>query len=189
MKPWITEICEGLKRVLSLPAVQDIILRVIARILFGSPRDALLSAWPYKIRDPEYIRREVIRLNLPRREGFDTQSKEEWATIYNGWGPDSWPYALRAVITWSERYVEALAGPHDDIYAHSDGTPEGWKVAMQNWIIGNPIVLNDKFPMSKWWLWPMRAATWIKAEAAIAALEKWSFSAWVSAHEGNGCFG
>jgi len=181
MKPWMKTILDYAKKALANPAVQQAILQLVSRVLFGSPARAMASDHRCKISDPEWIRREVQRLNLKRSARFDCLAKEDWAKVWNGWGPDSWPYVLRAVITWMERYLEVVAGPHDEWYDQSDGTPETWRIVMDQWTSNTHLALNDKFPMSAWYLWPMRAATWVKAKAAIALLEKWSFSAWVSA--------
>ena len=153
------------------------IVDLLDRYLFGRPPPRGMA--PPRISDPEFIRSEVMRLNLRRRDGFDSQTPAEWAAVYNGWGPDAWPDALRSVMTWVAGSLEVLAGPHDDRFAHSDGTHAGWRVSMDEWIANTRTVLDDKYPLSSWRLWPRRAAVWAKAKAAIAVLEKHSYLAWV----------
>lgn len=155
------------------------IVDLLDRYLFGRPPPRGMA--PPRISDPEFIRSEVMRLNLRRRDGFDSQTPAEWAAVYNGWGPDAWPDALRSVMTWVAGSLEVLAGPHDDRFAHGDGTHAGWRVSMDEWIANTRLVIADRYPASAWRLWPRRAIVTVKAAAASAVLEKYSYAAWVDA--------
>ena len=157
-------------------SLRMLFLEAVIRLLFSARTDRRC-----KISSSDSVRKEVLRLNLLRSDTFDSRSPAEWAGIWNGWGPDNWPASVRTVITWAEREMEAVAAPHDEWYARSDGSYVTWRRVMNEWISNTSIVLADRYPIRKAYLWPKRAWVWSKARVAISALELGSYLAWVSA--------
>lgn len=129
----------------------------------------------------EIVRKEVLRLNLSRSESFDKLSKAQFAAIYNGYGPDSWPDKLRSAITAIYDNWEPLAAVHDVDFHFSDGTRKVWLEATARWGINASLALSDRYPMRKPWLWPARAIAWAKLRASYRALQVGSWGAWENA--------
>ena len=130
----------------------------------------------------EKVRREIVRLDLSRPAGFDRLTHSQFAAIYNGYGPDSWPAEIRAAITWIYDNWEPIAGVHDVDFYLSDGTRKGWLEATARWEINISIALDARYPLSKPWLYPARLVAWLKLRAAYRALQVGSWYAWVDAH-------
>lgn len=129
----------------------------------------------------EHVRQEVLRLDLSRAPAFDLLTPAQFAAIYNGYGPDSWPASLRAAITAIYDNWEPLAAVHDVDFYHADGSRKGWMEATARWGINASIALSDRYPMRKPWLWPARAVAWAKLRASYRALQLGSWDAWVAA--------
>ena len=129
------------------------------------------------------VRREVMRLDLSRPGIFDAITDYDFAEIYNGYGPDSWPEKLRAAITWVYRNFKPLAAVHDVEFEFSDGTRIGWLISLHRWHDNSVILLNDRYPLSKFWLVLFRANAWGKLRASYAALKCGSWGAWQAAYE------
>ncbi len=133
------------------------------------------------IRHVRALRSEIKRMNLSRQPAFDNMSDYELAKIYNGYGPDSWPVAIRDAVTWCYDNWEVLALIHDLDFHLSDGTRRGWMEATARWQINGSLALSDRYPMRKFWLWPARMIAWAKLRASLRALQLCSWPAWVSA--------
>lgn len=133
--------------------------------------------------DAVMIRAEVLRLNLERPESFDRLSDVELDAIYNGFGPDAWPESLRAVATWWYRHFEPSAGIHDVEYEFSTGSKEDWSAADGRFGRNNSVILADRYPLRKFWLWPERAAAWVKKDLADRLLAVGGWEAYEAAFE------
>ena len=127
------------------------------------------------------IRKEVVRLNLSRTPQFDALTDHELAVIYNGYGPDSWPVAIRDAVTWIYRHWTALALIHDVDFHFSDGTRRSYLEATARWAINYSLALSDRYPMTKPWLYPARAWAWTKLRLSLRALQLGSWPAWQEA--------
>lgn len=127
------------------------------------------------------VRREVFRLNLSRPPVFDELTDREFASIYNGYGPDSWPQSLRSAITHIYDNWEPLAAIHDVDFDRSDGTRRGWLEATARWGINATLALSARYPIRKWWLLPARAVAWAKLRLSYRALQLGSWGAWEDA--------
>lgn len=141
-----------------------------------------IAAYAAPLTEAEAVRREVIRLNLSRPPVFDTLTPAEFAAVYNGYGPDSWPTEIRAAVTWIYDNWEPIAGVHDVDFHLSDGTRKGWLEATARWEINISLALEARYPLSKPWLYPARVIAWLKLRAAYRALQVGSWCAWVDAH-------
>ena len=129
------------------------------------------------------VRASVIALDLSRPAVFDTMSPAQFAAIYNGYGPDDWPAGLRAAISHIyEKWLE-LAGVHDTDFNFSDGTVKGWREATARWEINISLMLDARYPLRKFWLWPARTAAWLKLRASYRALQIGSWGAWTDANK------
>jgi len=168
------------KVVLLNPRTREELADIVATI-FGAL--AARGEAPRKISSPEAVRAQAVELNLLRPAWFDTQTPAEWAAVWNGYGPDSWPAWMRSAVTWIYRYQEVVAAPHDSWFSRSDGTRATWLLVMDQWIANARAVLAVRFPLWKVWLLGRRALEWGKLEAAIAVLKAGSFDAWVEAHQ------
>lgn len=140
-----------------------------------------IAAYAAPLTEAEAVRREVIRLNLSRPAVFDTLTASEFASIYNGYGPDSWPDGLRKAITWIYDNWTTLAGVHDVDFHFSDGTLTGWLEATARWEINASLALEARYPLRKPWLYPARLIAWAKLRASYRALQLGSWGAWVDA--------
>jgi len=134
------------------------------------------------------VRSDVLRLNLSRPVCFDAIPCQEFASIYNGYGPDSWPQSLRSAITWIYDNWEPLAAVHDVDFDRSDGTRKGWLEATARWEINGTLALSDRYPMRKPWLWPARAIAWTKLRLSYRALQLGSWGAWEDAYKRSATF-
>lgn len=143
---------------------------------------AQIAAYAAPLTEAEVVRREVIRFNLSRPLIFDLLTPAEFAAIYNGYGPDSWPASLRAAITWIYDNWTVLAGVHDVDFHFSDGTEKGWLEATARWGINASLALEARYPLRKPWLYPARVIAWLKLRASYRALQLGSWGAWVDAH-------
>lgn len=130
----------------------------------------------------EGARLKAIELDLERPPIFDTLTEQEFESIYNGIGPDSWCDELRACMTFIYRNFRTLPAVHDVCYAYSDGTRETWELVTQQWTRNTHKCLDNRYPLHKPWLWPLRMIAWVKLQASIQALEHFSYGAYVTAH-------
>lgn len=129
------------------------------------------------------VRASIIALDLSRPPVFDRLTDEQFAAIYNGYGPDDWPPAIRAAITHIyDRWLE-LAGVHDVDFNFSDGTVRGWREATARWSVNCSLMLDARYPLRKVWLWPVRTAAWLKLRASLRALQVGSWGAWSDCHK------
>ena len=134
-----------------------------------------------QVKDAIAVRKEILRLDLSRLPQFDALTDYEFAAIYNGYGPDSWPEAIRDAVTWIYRNWKTLAGVHDVDFHFSDGTRKGFLEATERWSINYSLALSDRYPMSKPWLYPARSWAWTKLCLSLRALQLGSWGAWQSA--------
>lgn len=128
---------------------------------------------------------EIIRLNLHRIKGFDEISKMEFARIYNGCGPDSWPEEMRDIMTWIYRYFKPVMGVHDVEFDQGDGTTASWLITQDHWKKNLSIVLADRFPIWKVWRLARRAFEWAKARFAYRALGVFAYNVYVESSKKN----
>ena len=126
-------------------------------------------------------RADVLRIDLSRSPRFDRLTEDEFAEIYNGYGPDSWPQSIRAAVTWIYRNFEPLAAVHDVDFHFSDGSKKGWLEATSRWAVNISLMLDDRYPISRWWTLPVRAYAWAKLRASWRALQIGSWPAWTNA--------
>ena len=134
-----------------------------------------------QIKEVVAIRKEVVRLNLSRPPHFDALTDIDLAKIYNGYGPDSWPEAIRDAVTWFYRHWVVLAIIHDVDFHFSDGTRRSYLEATARWSINYSLALSDRYPMTKPWLYPARAWAWAKLRLSLRALQLGSWPAWQEA--------
>ena len=134
-----------------------------------------------QVMDVVAIRKEVERINLSRPPHFDALTDIDLAKIYNGYGPDSWPAAIRAAVTWIYRHWKTLALIHDVDFHFSDGTRRSYLEATARWNINYSLALSDRYPMTKPWMYPARAWAWTKLRLSLRALQLGSWPAWQEA--------
>lgn len=107
---------------------------------------------------------------LQRLPVFDTLTSQEFAKIYNGYGPDKWPSAMRAVISWIFGMFPEVSGEHDIGFFYSDGTRKGFEATIKRWKKNSSIMLNVRYPMSSPSLYIHRAVAWGKLYLARKAI-------------------
>lgn len=127
------------------------------------------------------VHAEIIRLNLQRHAKFDALTVEQFAQIYNGIGPDSWPTELREVMTAIYYDFAELPGVHDVDYFFSDGTREGWQATQDRWLWNGKKVLNARYPLWQFWNYKLRAIAWAKVLSSYEVLKLASFPVYQSA--------
>lgn len=101
---------------------------------------------------------------------FETLTSEEFAHIYNGYGPDKWPSAMRKVLSWIFRNFPEVAGVHDVDYHFSTGTRKGFEATIRRWRDNASIMLNARYPLSSPSLYLHRACAWGKLYLARKAI-------------------
>lgn len=127
----------------------------------------------------------AARLDAPR--SFWEASEEAIAAVYNGAGPDEfngWPRwflvrvfgdryaddAGRAMLTqFLNLYWKAFV-IHDWRYAVADGTLLGFVEANEEMRRNMKKLLNQAYPLSRVWTWPLRARWYLRLRAAYAAV-------------------
>lgn len=123
----------------------------------------------------------IRELGLKRPPWFDFLSLDEIRGVYNGYGPDSWPKALRAVMTWIYRNFRELAVIHDLQFDRSLGTEAGWRETQDFWRHNCSLLLSDVYPMRRVWAWPARSVAWTKLQLSCVMLERYGYAAYVAA--------
>ena len=123
----------------------------------------------------------IIALDLKRDPRFDELGPSLFAEIYNGYGPDCFPSAARAALTWVYRNFRELAGVHDVDYYFSDRTRAGWLVTQERWRLNIDILLDDVYPRSRWWARLTRAYARRKLMLAYRVLWAASYPLYVGA--------
>lgn len=103
-------------------------------------------------------------------EQFDSLSSMEFSRIYNGYGPDKWPSALRKVLTWIFGNFPEVAGVHDVDYYFSTGTRRGFEATIRRWKANASIMLGARYPLSSPSLYIHRAIAWGKLYLARKAI-------------------
>lgn len=137
----------------------------------------------YSIQFCEQVRTSALCLCMSALPQFWRVSSMRLAEIMNGCGPDSWTDSMRAVASWVYRnYPEGIA-IHDFDFEHSDGLESTLETVNRRFWDNNKKKLDTLYPMTKWWLAPVRAWAWSKLEFAFFALKNGSEDAWLSAHE------
>jgi hypothetical protein len=117
------------------------------------------------------------------RPDFWGTSAMRLAEVMNGCGPDSWTDGMRAFASWVYRnYPEAIA-IHDWDFEHSDGILATLQVVNDRFHSNNKLKLDSLYPLSKPWLYPIRAWAWSKLQFAFVALKNGSEPAWIDAHK------
>lgn len=101
---------------------------------------------------------------------FRLLTDKEFAYIYNGYGPDSWPKELRGALTWIFGNFKEVAGCHDVEFFFSQGTKQGFKTTVTHWKKNTSIMLNDRYPLSSPSLWVHRSIAWTKLYLARRAI-------------------
>ena len=110
-------------------------------------------------------------------------SADDLAGVFNGCGPDAWSSDLREKLTWIYRNYPEMIAVHDWRFMFSDGNLDTLRKVNDEFIANGKIKLNALYPLSKPWLYPVRAWAWCKIEIAYAALVKGSEESWKSAFE------
>ncbi len=116
------------------------------------------------------LREECKKYNLDVPDYFYALEDKKLEAIWNGYGPDDWPSFLRSFITYIYRNFECAALPHDVRFEYSDGSIEGCKIANAEMFKNLKKLLNQIYPWSKPWLYPLKLVAWVKIEGAIKAL-------------------
>lgn len=121
---------------------------------------------------------------LCKKYGLDAVP-EFWAAsevrlheIYNGAGPDWMPEWGREILTAFLRLFKAAFVIHDFDYDRSDKSLVNFHRANLRMLVNMKKILDKEYPFKKFWLWPVRAKWWIRANAAYKACEKFGLSAW-----------
>ena len=136
----------------------------------------------YSITKCEAVRLSARVLRMDARIDFWGTSAMRLAEVMNGCGPDSWTDSMRAFASWVYRnYPEAIA-IHDWDFEHSDGNLDTLVIVNNRFNANNKLKLESLYPLSKPWLYPIRAWAWGKLQFAFVALKNGSESAWVDAH-------
>ena len=120
---------------------------------------------------------------MDAREDFWTATPAELAVILNGCGPSSWSDSLRDCASWVYRNFPEAIAVHDFDYEYADGVIATLVKVNQRFHDNNVKKLDFLYPLSKPWLYPIRAMAWLKVQFAFFALKNGSESAWISAHE------
>jgi len=137
----------------------------------------------YTIRHCEAVRLSARLLRMVARPDFWGTSAMRLAEVMNGCGPDSWTDGMRAFASWVYRnYPEAIA-IHDWDFEHSDGILATLQVVNDRFHSNNKLKLDSLYPLSKPWLYPIRAWAWSKLQFAFVALKNGSEPAWIDAHK------
>jgi len=134
-----------------------------------------------KMPSPSFVFAECKRLKLLASEQFYTLTEMDFASFWNGMGPNSWSGTLREFV--SDRLPEILpcSGPHDEWFTHSDGTHDTWKRTMDEWKTNSSICINDAYPIGRVWAYHKRTVAWVKAQIVIQVLEATSRVYWIAA--------
>jgi hypothetical protein len=137
----------------------------------------------YTQEEIERIRNSAKRLCMIADPRYYNSELSDLVQVCNGYGPDMWSDSLRGTATWLYRNFPEAASIHDWDFKFSDGKPETLRVVNMRFRENNKTKLNSIYPLSKPWLWPLRAVAWCKVETAFRALEIGSETAWKSAYE------
>ena len=135
------------------------------------------------MRDSE-VYASILFHGLKRLPIFDTLTSQEFARIYNGYGPDAWPKGMRAVLSWIFGMFPEISGEHDIGFYYSDGTRKGFDGTVRRWKQNCSIMLNARYPLSSPSLYIHRAVAWTKlllARQAIAGSSAYQF--YLKAHQ------
>lgn len=127
-------------------------------------------------------RRLADLLGLERSAAFDALGDDTLTAICNGFGPDKWPAGLRTVATWWYRHLQCADKIHDVEYQFADGTKAGWSSADARFSRNGSRILSYRYPISRPWLWPERAALWAKKHLAIRLLAIGGWDAYHAAY-------
>lgn len=136
-----------------------------------------------QLEEAESVRKAVIDLNLSRHPLFDQLTPAQFAAIYNGYGPDSWPAEIRAAVTWIYDNWTTLAGVHDVDFHFSDGKRKTWLEVTARWDVNVSIALEARYPLRNAFLWPARVIAWAKLRAAWRVLRAASWGAYFDAYQ------
>ena len=126
------------------------------------------------------VRKNVVNWNLKRIPEFDKLTDEEFICIFNYFGPDVFPNFLRGILTWIYRNFIELSAVHDIEFYFSDGSVEGFKLTLQHWKENSKIMLDLRYPKSKFWLLPFRIIAAWKLNVSYEALKSYSYTFYVN---------
>lgn len=129
------------------------------------------------------IRDNARKLGMDADPRFWTATPTELSKILNGCGPDSWTDSARSLATWVYRNFPEQIAIHDFDFQHSDGKPESLVKVNARFDANGAKKRDWLYPLSKFWLAPLRAWSWTKLQVASVALRNGSEEAWQSAHE------
>jgi hypothetical protein len=121
---------------------------------------------------------------LKRIPEFDKLTDEEFISIFNYFGPDAFPDFLRETLTWIYQNFIELSAVHDIEFHFSDGTAEGFAMTLKHWSDNSSIMLNLRYPISKFWLLPFRCVAWTKLQLSYRVLKAYSFKFYIECFEG-----
>ena len=136
----------------------------------------------YTIKYCEKVRLNAWLLKMDALPSFFEASAMRLAEVMNGCGPDSWTDGMRSAASWVYRKYSENIAIHDWDFEHSDGNLETLKIVNQRFWDNGKKKLDKLYPLSKFWLAPVRAREWVKLEFAFFALKNGSEEAWISAH-------
>lgn len=136
----------------------------------------------YTVEVCEKVRLSALCLLMKALPSYYSSSAKRLAEVMNGCGPDSWTDSMRAAASWVYRNYPEGISIHDWDFEHSDGKEETLVVVNKRFWDNNKKKLDSLYPLSKFWLTPVRAWAWAKLEFAYFALKNGSLEAWVDAH-------
>ena len=130
----------------------------------------------------EKVRNKANSLKMDALPIFWEEPIDSLSKIMNGCGPDSWTDSMRGLASWVYRNFPEAIAIHDFDFEHSDGIIESLIIVNNRFHINNKKKLDYLYPLSKPWLYPIRALAWSKIQLAFIALKNGSESAWIDAH-------
>ena len=142
-----------------------------------------MEATFYTPREVSVLRDRAKALGMEADPRFWNASPDTLAQVCNGYGPDMWSDSLRGTATWLYGNYPEAAMAHDWDFKFSDGRPETLILVNERFARNNRIKLNALYPLSRPWLYPLRAIAWTKLRLAYRALQLGSDNAWIAAHE------
>lgn len=143
------------------------------------------------------FRYQCMLAGLDATPAFWGTDEEVLAKMFNGCGPDKFSKlqqeiaemfidkgtdpneALRKLLT--EIFALFILGfvIHDFDFSNSDKTRKGFDEANNRLLENMRRLLNNKYPLWKFWLYPLRARWWVRMEVVYAAVgSDEGFRAW-----------
>ena len=122
-------------------------------------------------------------LSLKMPEDFLRTEAETLCRICNGIGPEKWKRKYRLFATFILRNFQEAAMIHDFRYFQSDGKRESRKRYDEEFYRNCLILLHNKYPYWKLWLFPVKIWAFLKIRIAKQLLQIFGASAYLSAYD------